>query len=309
MSPSFAGNSLEFTTVSVKPRKIEIIPIAFESFGVRSMCTFIQTPDVQVLVDPGISLGQRFGLLPHPREYEARERCRKQLAEIAGKADVVTISHYHFDHFTPGYVDTVWNGSSPEIALEIYEGKDLLAKDIRSHITYSQRRRGWILQKLFRERVNAFHAADGKAFEFGETILRFSDPVFHGPEGSKLGWVLMLIVERAGEKVLHASDVQGPLADSTLRLILEEKPDVLIVGGPPLYLVSFRASEASVKLSLENLKEVARKVPIIILDHHLLRDQKWPHFRDEVVKEGRRYGCKVVTAAEYLGMESKPLEF
>ena len=49
----------------------KIIPLAAESLGVRSMCTYVETPDLRILIDPGVSLGPRFGLLPHPKEYEA----------------------------------------------------------------------------------------------------------------------------------------------------------------------------------------------------------------------------------------------
>jgi len=38
-------------------KNIKVIPLADESFGVRSMCTYIETPDVKILTDPGVSLG------------------------------------------------------------------------------------------------------------------------------------------------------------------------------------------------------------------------------------------------------------
>ena len=49
--------------------------------------------------------------------------------------------------------------------------------------------------------------ADGRTFEFGETKLRFSEPVFHGPENSELGWVVMATIEVTGEKAVFASDI------------------------------------------------------------------------------------------------------
>ena len=86
--------------------KIKVTPLAAESFGVRSMCTLVQTPDVTLLLDAGVSLcPNRFGLPPHPTEFKAIIKLRKRLAEAADKAEVVTISHYHFDHHTPSYED------------------------------------------------------------------------------------------------------------------------------------------------------------------------------------------------------------
>src|SRR5947199_5230701 len=37
------------------------------------MCTLVETKDVTVLLDAGIALGPRFRLMPHPREFRARD--------------------------------------------------------------------------------------------------------------------------------------------------------------------------------------------------------------------------------------------
>ena len=39
---------------------IRFIPLAAESLGVRSMCTYAETSDIKVLIDPGASLCNRF---------------------------------------------------------------------------------------------------------------------------------------------------------------------------------------------------------------------------------------------------------
>ena len=76
-------------------KKIRVVPLAAESFGVRSMCSYIETADVKILLDAGASLApNRFGLPPHPKEYDALAQCRKKIADAADKAEVVTISHY-----------------------------------------------------------------------------------------------------------------------------------------------------------------------------------------------------------------------
>lgn len=49
-----------------------LIPLAAESFGARSMCTYVETRDVKILLDAGVSLRpKRFGLPPHPLEFKA----------------------------------------------------------------------------------------------------------------------------------------------------------------------------------------------------------------------------------------------
>jgi predicted metallo-beta-lactamase superfamily hydrolase len=77
--------------------KIKVTPLASESFGVRSMCTLVETPDVKMLLDAGISLcPYRYNLPPHQMEF----RTIQKIAQAAEQSQVVTISHYHFDHHT-----------------------------------------------------------------------------------------------------------------------------------------------------------------------------------------------------------------
>ena len=287
---------------------IKVIPLAAESFGVRSMCTYIQTPDVKVLVDPGVSLGPRFGLLPHPREYACLRDCRERIARFADEADIVTISHYHFDHSTPTYTDYVWHFSDLEVARQIYGGKLVLAKDFRSNINASQRRRGWMLKRTIRSWVKDFLAADGQVFKFGETSLKFSTPVPHGEGNTLLGWVLMLTVEYGGARVIHASDVQGPIFDSTLEMLTAQSPSLVYVGGPPLYLLDYRFTSGELERGLKNIGKLAEKVPTVVIDHHLLRAENWREYLSTAFEAVRKAGHRIVTAAEFLGEADNILE-
>jgi predicted metallo-beta-lactamase superfamily hydrolase len=70
------------------------------------MCTFVETTDVKILIDPGAALGPRFRLLPHPEEYNALRDSRQRIHEYSRRADLLIISHYHHDHFTPNFTDT-----------------------------------------------------------------------------------------------------------------------------------------------------------------------------------------------------------
>ena len=83
---------------------MEVVPVGEESLGVRSMCLYVETRDVRVLLDAGVSLApRRFGLPPHPRELERAREVRAAILRLAEETDVVTVSHYHRDHFTPWY--------------------------------------------------------------------------------------------------------------------------------------------------------------------------------------------------------------
>jgi len=292
-------------------KDIHITPLASESFGVRSMCTYVETPDVRALLDAGVSLcPRRFGLPPHPLEFKAIDEARRKIAEAADRAEVVTLSHYHFDHHTPSYEDWLCNWTArDETARQIYEGKTVLMKNPKENINYSQRRRAWMFQKTGGKYAEKLDAADGKTFIFGkDTLVRFSEPVFHGPENSALGWVLMTTIECKGEKFMFAPDVQGPMSTRTLEIIIDEKPQLIMMGGPPLYLSGFKVDEKQIKTGLSNLEQVAKTVPTVILEHHVLRDEGWHDSIKNVLDVAQKVGCKILTAAEFSYKENVFLE-
>lgn len=292
------------------PERINVVPVADESFGVRSMCTYVETADVKILLDAGTSLApNRMGYPPHPKEYHALAECRERIVETAEKADVVTISHYHFDHHTPSYVDWFTNWSSPETAEKVYNGKVVITKSFRSRVNASQRRRGWMFTKTGGEHASKLETADGRAFRFGETLLSFSEPVFHGPENTDLGWVVMATIDVLGEKVVCTSDVQGPVCASTLDRILVGNPRLVFVGGPPTYLAGFRVKKEHIEAGVQNMVKLVEKVPTTILGHHTLRDENWRRYIQPVFDAADDAGNKVLTAAEFVGKENNLLEF
>ena len=152
--------------------KIKVTPLAAESFGVRSMCTLVETPDIAVLLDAGISLAPyRFSLPPHPLEFQTISKLRKTIAEAADKAQVTTISHYHFDHHTPSFEDWVVNWTEDgETARQIYQNKTVLAKNPKEKINASQRQRAWMFQKTGGKHAKTLETADGKTFTYGQDI-------------------------------------------------------------------------------------------------------------------------------------------
>jgi len=289
-------------------KKIRVTPLAFESLGVRSMCTYVETSDVKILLDAGVSLGpRRYGLPPHPKEYEVLRERREMMLKVAEKVDIITVSHYHFDHQTPSYTDWAYNWSSPEIADKIYSGKIVFIKNYRSRINFSQRRRGWLFVNTSGKKAERLEIADGRSFKFGDTALSFSSPVSHGEERSDLGWVIMATVDHGEERVLFTSDVQGPMDSSTLDAILAENPRMIIIGGPPIYL-SGMVRQESLDRAFKNLEKVVENVPITVLDHHLLRDEGWRVQTQPVFDAASRVGHVVLTAAEFLGEENRLLE-
>jgi predicted metallo-beta-lactamase superfamily hydrolase len=290
--------------------QIKVTPLAAESFGVRSMCTLVQTPDVVVLLDAGLSLcPYRFNLPPHPIEFQTINNLRKHIAEAADIAEVITISHYHFDHHTPSYEDWVVNWTEAnETARQIYQNKTVLIKNPKENINASQRQRAWIFQQTGGKHSKRIEVADGKTFTFGKTILRFSEAVPHGDESLALGWVIMTVVDYEDERFMFAPDVQGPTSINTLELVLKEQPTVILLGGPPLYLAGFRVKMTQLEQSLRNLGRIVEEVPLVILEHHALRDELWQQKMAASYGQASKAGHRIMTAAEYTGNENRFLE-
>jgi len=195
------------------------------------------------------------------------------------------------------------------MARQIYLGKLVLVKDYRAMINFSQRRRGWMFKKTGGKHAERLEIADGRTFEFGETMVKYSEPVFHGAENTPLGWVLMITVQCGDERVLFAPDVQGPMYDHTLKLILGERPQLIIVGGPPLYLGGFRVSEDHIQRGMQNLETIVKNVPLTILEHHILRDERWRELSQPIFDAASKVGHMVVTAAEFTEKKNNLLEF
>ncbi|MCS7119766.1 MAG: hypothetical protein RMJ07_05560 [Nitrososphaerota archaeon] len=292
-----------------KGDKIRVLPLAFESFGVRSMCTYVETGDLRILLDAGVALGpNRFGLPPHPKEYEALRERRNLILKFSGRSEIITVSHYHFDHHTPSYTDWANTWSTGKIAEKIYGGKVIFAKSYKSKVNASQRQRGWMFARTGGKNAARLEFADGRSFRFGETCIRFSEPVFHGREESELGWLLMVTIEYDGDRVLLAPDVQGPICQKTVDIILAETPRLAVIGGPPTYLTNFSEDVESFKSALMNLKILVSRIPTVILDHHILRDGGWREKIMPVFEAAESVGHRIVTAAEFLGENNRLLE-
>ncbi|MHA1595453.1 MAG: MBL fold metallo-hydrolase [Candidatus Baldrarchaeia archaeon] len=272
------------------------------------MATLVETPDVRILLDPSAALGKRMGLPPHPEEYKAVREATKRIILMARKCEVLVISHYHFDHFKPFIRNFTFMWSSPEIATEIYMDKVLLVKDISDNINHSQRIRGHAFHKSVKEVARKIEWADGRTFVIGDTKISFSPPMPHGEEGSKLGYVLLCTIRYGDESFLFAPDVQGPMADATLKYILNEKPSVAYIGGPPIYLAGAKTKWDSVQKGLNNLEEIVREIPIVIIDHHLLRDFSWRDHCANIFDTAERSGHRIMCAMEFVGQRPLLLE-
>ena len=283
---------------------MKVVPLAFESMGVRSMATFVET-DQKILIDPGTSIApKRFGYPPWKTEFDALHETRARIEEYAEKANIITISHYHHDHYTP-FEHGKFLDSSPESAKKLYPGKRLFIKHPTSQINKSQQKRADEFLKNLGGLNCEVSYADGNSFEIGDTSIKFSDPLPHGSKGSKLGYVVAVTIRWNGKSLMHASDVQGPIYEEAKRAILEEKPDMLILSGPPIYLAGFAVERKDIEKARNNLIEIAEQVPKVVVDHHLLRSLRYFNFIKSVREKS---GGEILVASEVIDKEPTLLE-
>ncbi|MHC1611101.1 MAG: MBL fold metallo-hydrolase [Candidatus Methanospirareceae archaeon] len=276
---------------------LNVKPLAFDSFGVRSMATFVETDDVAVVIDPGVSLApRRYGLPPHPIEEERMKECWTDIKVHAARSDVLIVTHYHYDHHDP---------EEPEV----YEGKIVYLKHPKERINRSQAERAsYFLDKL-NELPQSVDIADGNEFKHGSTIIKFSPPVYHGTN-PRLGYIVEVSISCDGEKMVFTSDVEGASVADQVEFIIQENPDILILDGPMTYMLGFRYSRKSLAFSVKNINRIIEETSVktILVEHHLMRDLKYKERIAEVYESAAKEDVSLITAAEYLGREIEMLE-
>ncbi|MFW9890425.1 MAG: hypothetical protein ACFFER_19795, partial [Candidatus Thorarchaeota archaeon] len=283
--------------------EIEVMPLAAESLGVRSFCTLIKTPDIHMVLDPSAALAMRARLEPHPIEYQTLIRSLERIFVESRNADVLSISHYHYDHIRPGFTDFRYNMSSREDLQRLFDGKVILAKDNRDNINPSQRRRGFYFEKDVQPISERLFWSDGRTFEFGATKVVCSKPLSHGPYDTKLGYVVATSIKHEGHSVTFAPDLQGPVVQEDLEYILSTSPDILLVGGPPIYLRKFE--EQHRKSAYLSLTSLVTKIPLVVVDHHLMRSKEWLNWLHPIKQIAESAGNQIVSVAESLVIENR----
>ena len=270
---------------------MNVLPLAAESLGVRSMATYVECGGTGLLIDPGATLApSRSSLPPADEEWEALRRANDRISAYAARAQIVFVSHYHADHFR----------SDPAT----YVGRLVIAKNPRRMVGGQQARRAGELWTALAP-VARVQAADGFTLREAGMILRVSPPLAHGLEGTSLGYVVALTVEDPAERerFVFASDVQGPLSPVATAYLLRERPTLLYLSGPPSY-IERELGAGAIDRGIDNLLRVLDMTGCrVIMDHHALRDARAAARFARLWETGR-----VLTAARYLGLADNSLE-
>ena len=271
----------------------KIYNVAFDSFGVKSSCVQVKTSNVTITIDPGIAIEtDSFPLSLRERSWLVA----KYLAKIRASSrnsDIIIITHYHYDHHLP----------DKDL---IYKNKTLLVKHPTKNINNSQKERAEYFLSNNKKLAKKVEFADSKEFRFGNTLIKFSKPLWHGTRNSKLGKVLSVSIEdkKSKKKLLYSSDVDGPILNDFVKIAVEEQPDKIFLDGFPTYLLGFIASYKNLIKSIKNTIKILENTDAdIILDHHLLRDYRYRELYWPAYKRARELKRRLLSAAEEEGRE------
>jgi len=261
---------------------IEII--GAESLGVRGLCCFVETKGRKILIDPGIALGYvRHKLLPHPIQIAIDEKAQKRIIDAWSESTDIILSHFHGDHVpladaNPYQLDiSRLIGLNPEVRI--------WTKD-PAHFSPTEENRATSLSAILHvDLISAEEKKDGP--------MTFSGPVPHGEANDTLETVMMTRIEE-DEVFVHAPDIQL-LDDETVSQIIYWKPDIVLAGGPPIYLS--RLSEDQTKRAWHNAERLCQAIDRVILDHHLMRSHEGLEWLKRL---SSKTGKPVMCAADFM---------
>ncbi|MFA4859086.1 MAG: hypothetical protein WC901_05765 [Candidatus Margulisiibacteriota bacterium] len=268
---------------------MQIIPLAADSLGTRSMATFVKTADVAILIDPGVAIApNRYGKPPHPIEQKLMMEHWHAIVSHAKLADILIVTHYHYDHHNPE-------------APEIYQGKIVYLKDPHHKINKSQIARAKYFIGKLGDAPKSIEFSDGREFKHGHTTIKFSAALPHGAD-EKLGCVTAVSISDGKHKFVHTSDVEGATVASQENFIIDEDPEICLMDGPMTYIYGMHTR------ALAKIINGTKKMHTLIVDHHFLRDLKWKEKMAEAIAAAEVRGVKLVCVAEFLGEKPNLLE-
>ncbi len=264
-----------------------------ESLGVRGLSCVVEVEDRRIVIDPGLALGyRRHGLLPHPAQVAVGEQVRRKIIAALQDATDVVMSHLHGDHVplpdaNPYQLKAQQVAPLCQTARFWISGPEGLSNDM-AH------RREAMRDVLGRDLPNAEGQRDGP--------LGFSWPMPHGERHGRLGTVMMTRIESKDTAFVHASDIQL-LDGEAVSSILAWRPNIALVGGPPLYLPWLSSKRRQV--AWENALRLAHHIDTLILDHHLLRCEEGLSWLSRLSSET---GHRVICAADFMERPRRLLE-
>lgn len=274
---------------------MQVIPLAAESMGVRSMATLVEAGGVRVLIDPGATVAPlRHGLPPSAEERAALESANECIIGALCQADAVVVTHYHDDH--ANLLPYVLSSAALYVKRPATSSERRFAAGLFPRLVHTRR---------------SFTEIDASTATLRDLRFTFSPPLPHGKTGARAGSVVAVALTCSEGCFVFASDVQGLLSADASAWMRQQHPDLVYLSGAPTYRMSFNQEAdpqawrpSDVRSAQSNLLALMETTGCqVIVDHYLTRD---PHFRRvyaEVFATGRAH-----TAAEFLGKPDRLLE-
>ncbi|MFW6196103.1 MAG: MBL fold metallo-hydrolase [Thermoplasmatota archaeon] len=244
----------------------------------------------------------------HSQWKRSRKFLRSLINYKQKKQEVTSLAEYEFKSEDKEYRDPL---DDLPLLQEIEEGdyaerREELHKKWRKN--FKKRTDMWNDKKHVKEPCeHDIYFADGICFTDGDTTVRFTEPLFHGIEYAKTGWIIAVVVEKEDEKFLYTSDIQGPTIEDYAQWIIEENPNFLIMDGPATYLLGFMLNNFNLDRSIKNAVRIVEETDCekILYDHHLTREKNFREKTEEIWDAGERSEGEILTFREYL--EDKPV--
>lgn len=268
---------------------IEII--GTESLGVRGMCCYVETGKRKILIDPGIALGyKRHDLLPHPYQVARGERIRKKIIDKWSIATDVVFSHFHGDHIPLTDANPYQLDINELVGLN--DKIRFYTSDL-SDISGTEKIRAQRLSGILKKEFITAEGSDFKDISFSERL----------PHGNKKHGGVMMTKIKDDKTFVHASDIQL-FDDRSVSALLDWKPDIIFADGPPVYLLG-RVSKEDIDKAFNNALSIAKEIPVLILDHHLLRCREGMAWLDTLSEKSFK---KIICGADFMQCPRNLLE-
>ncbi len=304
--------------------------------GAKSSCVMVKT-DIKIVIDPGIAIMHKSFPASKAKKLYWKKIGKKRIREVCKNADVIVVSHYHHDHYIRDdlsiYKNKILliknpnefiNDSQRKRAEKFFlnfgvkfEEKEQEKKtknyerlSLQSYNKeFLEERMKWFYKRVDKWKeykkipeTNNIRFPEGKSFRFKKTKIKCTKPLFHGIEFSKVGWVFSTIIEYEGNKIIHSSDINGPIIEDYADWIIKENPDILILDGPPTYMLGYLLSRKNLERAVKNVIKIMKEIDTLILyDHHLPRERKFREHTKEIWEYAKKKNKRIMTVAEYIG--------
>ncbi len=145
--------------------------------------------------------------------------------------------------------------------------------------------------------------ADTGVYEECGVHVRLMGPHFHGDIYERTGWVVPVLLEAGGRRILYTSDLMGPLSEDYTDGVIDAKPHVVIADGPATYLPPYMYSKRDLQRAKHNMTRIIEEAQplLVVWDHHLPREPRWCEKVADVLNAAEKSGVTLTLVSWLYG--------